>query len=354
MSMYEAVRPVLFGLPPERAHELGTFALRAAQSSDRVRRALRRRFQFRHPMLEVSAFDQTFPNPLGVAAGFDKNAEVTHALSDLGFGFVEVGTVTPYPQSGNPRPRMFRLPEDEAVINRMGFNGQGAERVRDRFETGGTPPVPVAVNVGKMNTSDADEAIEDYRRAFSRLYDHADLFVVNVSCPNTPEAYDQGDPAHLRRTFSTLDAENEADKPVLVKVGPEEERADLAALVDVVEEHEVDGVVATNTTTSRDGVQSPKRDEWGGLSGKPLETRATEVVRTLYGLTDLPIVGVGGVDSVESAYRKIRAGATLVEAYTGFIYRGPSLARDVNRGLVELLRRDGFDSVSAAVGVDAG
>jgi dihydroorotate dehydrogenase len=352
MALYDAVRPALFRLPPETAHTLGTYGLRAVQSSGFVRRAVRRQFQFEHPMLEVTAFGQTFSNPVGVAAGFDKNAEVTHALADLGFGFVEVGTVTPYPQPGNPRPRLFRLPDEEAVINRMGFNGQGAERVRERFETEGRPAVPVAVNVGKMNSSDADEAVEDYRRAFSRLYDHGDLFVVNVSCPNTPEAYDQGDPDHLRRTFSTLEAENDADKPVLVKVGPDDEREQLAALVDVVEAHDIDGIVATNTTTSREGVSSPKREEGGGLSGKPLESRATRVVRTLYELTDLPIVGVGGVDSAESAYRKIRAGATLVELYTGLIFQGPGLPGEVNRGLVKLLRRDGFDSVDEAVGAD--
>jgi dihydroorotate dehydrogenase len=353
VTLYESLRPLLFALPAETAHNLGKRAMQFAQSSDAVRSLLRYQYRYRHPTLEVEAFGTTFPTPVGVAAGFDKNGEVLHALADLGFGFTEIGTVTPYPQPGNPRPRLFRLPEDDAMINRLAFNSQGAERVRKRLETDGLPEIPVGVNIGKMNTSDADEAIEDYRRVFDRLYDYPDYFVVNVSCPNTPEEFDEDDPEHLEAIFTTLDAQNDDDKPILVKVGPDSTPEALAELVDIVTDYGVDGFIATNTTTDHSQLTGEHRDEWGGVSGAPLRAKATETIRTIHGQTDLPIVGVGGVRDGESAYAKIRAGASLVQLYTGFVYEGPSTARQINERLVELLRADGFDSVSEAVGVDA-
>ncbi|SFB93279.1 dihydroorotate oxidase A [Halobiforma haloterrestris] len=354
MTLYSRVRPLAFKLPAETAHDLGKRTLRAAQSTRPTRAALSYAYGYDHPALEVDLFGETFPNPVGVAAGFDKNAEVTHALAALGFGFVEIGTVTPYPQEGNDRPRLFRLQEDRGMINRMGFNGQGMERVRERLEEDGTPEVPLGVNVGKMNSSTADEAIEDYRRVFDRLSPFADYVVVNVSCPNTPEEFDESSPEHLERIFETLAAENDADVPILVKIGPDSPEESILELVDIVRELGVDGVVATNTSTTREGLESPEREEWGGLSGKPIADRSTAVIRAIAQHTDgeLPIVGVGGVDSAESAYEKIRAGASLVQLYTGFVYGGPSTAKRINRGLAALLERDGFASVEDAVGAD--
>ncbi len=352
MTLYSRLRPLVFKLPAETAHDLGKRTLRVAGSRWPIATVLRYAYRYDHPALEVEAFDTTFPNPVGVAAGFDKNAEVAHGLAALGFGFVEVGTVTPYPQPGNERPRLFRLREDEAMVNRMGFNGQGMERVKERIEHRGLPDVPVGVNVGKMNSSTETEAIEDYRRVFTRLSSYADYVVVNVSCPNTPEEFDEGSPEHLRAIFETLEAENDAGVPILVKVGPDEPEESLYDLVDIAEEFDLDGIVATNTTTSRERVRSSNGEEWGGLSGKPLEDRSTAVVRSLASYTDLPIVGVGGVDSAESAYEKIRAGASLVQLYTGFVYNGPATPGAITRGLVELLERDGFSSVEAAVGAD--
>ncbi len=354
MTLYSRVRPLAFKLPAETAHDLGKRTLRAAQSMRPTRAALSYAYRYDHPALEVDLFDATFPNPVGVAAGFDKNAEVTHALAALGFGFVEIGTVTPYPQAGNDRPRLFRLLEDEAMINRMGFNGQGMERVKSRLEADGVPGIPLGVNVGKMNSSSEREAIEDYRRVFDRLSPFADYVVVNVSCPNTPDEFDEASPDHLRTIFETLEAENDRDVPTLVKIGPDEPDEAIFDLVDIVREFDLDGIVATNTSTCREDLESPRREEWGGLSGKPLEDRSTAVVRTLAEYTDgeLPIVGVGGVDSAVSAYEKIRAGASLVQLYTGFVYRGPSTAKRINRGLVKLLERDGFSSVEEAVGAD--
>ncbi|MCU4924873.1 quinone-dependent dihydroorotate dehydrogenase [Halobacteria archaeon AArc-dxtr1] len=352
MTLYARVRPLAFALPAETAHELGKSALRAAQSTRPTRAALDLAYRYEHPALAVERFGLRFPNPVGVAAGFDKNAEVTHALAALGFGAVEIGTVTPYPQAGNDRPRLFRLREDEGMVNRMGFNGEGMERVRERLERDGTPAIPMGVNVGKMNTSNAPEAIEDYRRVFDRLSPFADYVVVNVSCPNTPDAFDEGSPEHLRTIFETLAAENDDGTPILVKIGPDSSTESLLELVSIVEAFELDGIVATNTTTTREGVSDPNGRETGGMSGQPLETRSTETVRTLAQNTDLPIIGVGGVDSAESAYEKIRAGASLVQLYTGFVYNGPATARQINRGLVDLLERDGFGSVDDAVGAD--
>ena len=352
MSAYRVVRPLLFRLPPERAHDLGKWTLGCVQRTGPTRRLLQSRYRYRHPALEVERFGVEFPNPVGIAAGFDKNAEVTHALGDLGFGSVEVGTITPYPQAGNPRPRLFRLRDDRGMINRMGFNGHGMEAVARRIEARGKPPIPLGINVGKMNTADESEAIEDYRRVFSRLAPLGDYFVVNVSCPNTPDAFDESDPDHLRVIFETLRDETENGGPLLVKIGPDAPDQSIRELVDVVEAYDLDGIVATNTTTTRDGVSSSTRREEGGLSGGPLEARSTEVVRTLAKYTDLPIVGVGGVDSAESAYAKIRAGASLVQLYTGFVYNGPATAREINRGLVSLLQRDGFETIDDAVGAD--
>ncbi|OIB57873.1 quinone-dependent dihydroorotate dehydrogenase [Natrialba sp. SSL1] len=354
MTLYSRVRPLAFKLPAETAHGLGKRTLRAAQSTRPTRAAMSMAYQYDHPALEVDLFDTTFPNPVGVAAGFDKNAEVTHALEALGFGFVEIGTVTPYSQDGNDRPRLFRLREDEAMVNRMGFNGQGMEAVKARLESDGTPGFPLGVNIGKMNVSTEREAIEDYRRVFERLSPFADYVVVNVSCPNTPDEFDEASPEHLREIFETIDAENDLGVPILVKIGPDEPEESILDLVDIVQEFDVDGIIATNTSTAREGLASAKREEWGGLSGKPVEDRSTAVIRTIASHTDgdLPIIGVGGVDSAASAYRKIRAGASLVQLYTGFVYQGPSTAKRINRGLVRLLERDGFTSIEEAVGAE--
>lgn len=303
-------------------------------------------------MLETEAFGLPFPSPVGVAAGFDKNGEVPRALADLGFGATEVGTVTPRPQNGNPKPRLFRLPEDRGMINRLAFNGSGVEWVRTQFERNGLPDIPVGVNIGKMNDSSAVEAIEDYQTVLETLRGYPDYFVVNVSCPNTPEEYDEQSPEHLGEIFSTLTEVKTDTTPLLVKVGPDSEKAELADLVDIVHEHGLDGIIATNTTTDHSGLDSEHAREWGGVSGKPVEAQATKTVRALADLTDLPIIGVGGVMDAETAYQKIRAGASIVQLYTGFVYGGPSTARQINRGLVKLLQRDGFDSVTEAVGVD--
>ncbi|PSP80844.1 dihydroorotate dehydrogenase (quinone) [Halobacteriales archaeon QS_1_68_20] len=366
MNGYDLLKPLLFRLPAETAHGLVGRLLGVPQATP-LSALLERRYVVDDDRLAVDAFGQSFPNPVGVGAGFDKNAQVPAALAALGFGHVEVGAVTAERQAGNPRPRLFRLREDDALINRMGFNNHGADAVGDRLTPDRLPSVPVGVNVGKSKSAPLESAEEDYLYTYERVSasGHArdadpdgagrqsgggDYFVVNVSSPNTPGLRELQHREHLERIFGTL-VDAGAD-PLLVKLSPD--LADPAAeeALAVAEDLGLDGVIATNTTTRREGLESPHRAEEGGLSGRPLADRATEQVRFVAERTDLPVVGVGGVFTAEDAYRKIRAGASLVQLYTGLVYRGPSIAREINRGLLSLLERDGFDDVSEAVGAD--
>ena len=350
MSPYDTLKPVLFSLPAETAHGIVSTGLRTIQGTP-VEAAIARRYIVEDLRLHVSAFGLDFPNPVGIAAGFDKNAELPRALAALGFGHVEVGGVTAEPQAGNPRPRLFRLAEDGALINRMGFNNDGADVVGERLAKTDLPEVPVGVNIGKSKTASPDQAADDYAYTYERVADSGDYFVVNVSSPNTPGLRElQARDALAGILQRLLDAGAE---PLLVKLSPDLAEGAVLEAVGLAEDLDVDGLIATNTTIERpERLRNPTRDEEGGLSGRPLEPRATEVVRLVASNTELPVVGVGGVFTAEDAYRKIRSGATLVQLYTGLIYRGPAIARDINVGLLELLDRDGFGSVSEAVGAD--
>jgi dihydroorotate dehydrogenase len=301
--------------------------------------------------VRTEAFGLEFDNPVGVAAGFDKNAELPSILTALGFGHVEVGGVTAERQPGNPRPRLFRLPEDGALVNRMGFNNEGADRIGTRLDGADLPDAPVGVNIGKSKSTPLDEAADDYRYTYERVADAGDYFVVNVSSPNTPGLRELQHRESLERILGGLvDAGAE---PLLVKFSPDLAAPAIEEALDVVDDLDLAGVVATNTTVERPpGLRNPNRAERGGLSGKPIEERATGTIRFIAERTDVPVVGVGGVTDAASAYRKIRAGASVVQLYTGLVYEGPSLARDINQGLLDLLERDGFDSVEDAVGPD--
>ncbi|MFB6136832.1 MAG: quinone-dependent dihydroorotate dehydrogenase [Halobacteriaceae archaeon] len=350
MDPYRAARPLLFALPAETAHNAVHAGMRAAQDTP-LQTLLAGRYRVDEPRLETRVLGETFPNPVGVAAGFDKNARVPRFLASLGFGHVEVGGITAEAQSGNPRPRMFRLVEDEAIVNRMGFNNEGADTVGDRLAREDRASVPVGVNLGKSKSTPLEEAPDDYRYTYERVGDHVDYGVVNVSSPNTPGLRELQDPAHLGAIFDAL-REAGAD-PLLVKLSPDLHRDAVADAVALAEDEGLDGVIATNTTTDRpEDLQSPAAAESGGLSGKPLEEEATDYVRFVADRTDLPVVGVGGVFTAADAYEKIRAGASLVQLYTGLVYRGPAIAARINRGLATLLERDGFDSVEDAVGAD--
>ena len=350
-------KPLLFRLDAERAHHLtmsgaalagripGLTGLIAGQTRP-------------HPMLSQTLWGRAYRSPLGLAAGLDKNAEAVGVFTALGFGFAEVGTVTPRPQAGNPQPRLFRLPEDSALINRMGFNNLGSGVVARNLRR--PRHAPVWVNIGKNKDTPNEEAARDYLdgvRALSRL---ADGFVINVSSPNTPGLRSLQAAADLSKLTAEVLAEVRALRPglpVLVKLSPDMESADFAASVEAVADLRVSGLgvsglVVSNTTLSREGLGHSSRSEAGGLSGRPLEARSTALIADAFRLTagKLPIVGVGGVFTAQDAYAKILAGASLVELYTSLVYEGPELPGRINAGLVKLLRRDGFTHVSGAVG----
>lgn len=330
-------RPVLFRLDAERAHEIGVRAMRMGLASG---------FYVDDPSFGLpptELFGLKFANPLGLAAGFDKNGVVVAQLASLGFGFVEVGTVTLRPQLGNPKPRMFRLPTDHALINRLGFNNDGAHVVAERLAKLDRKCV-IGVNIGKNKDVPNEEAVENYLACFEIMQPFADYVAVNVSSPNTPSLRDMQRAESLDPLLSALTAKNTemGRKPLLVKIAPDLSRAQIAECVDVCLERGIDGMIATNTTVSREGLRTEGIAAFGsgGLSGRPLFSRSNEVISTIYRHSKgkMPIIGVGGVFSAEDAFAKITAGASLVQAYTGFIYGGPTFAADVNRGLLAISR----------------
>lgn len=350
MNLYRFVRPVAFLLPPETAHHLIATGLKLAQNTP-IESAMAARYVVTDSRLEVEAFDCQFPNPVGLGAGFDKNATFTSILGSLGFGHVEIGGVTAEGQPGNPRPRLFRLPEDQALINRMGFNNDGADEIGERLDRVTLPDVPLGVNLGKSKSTPLEEAPEDFAYTYERIAPHGDFYVVNVSSPNTPGLRELQEREHLESIVDAL--EDAGAETLLVKLSPDLSDQAIEDVLDLVESRDLAGVIATNTTTERpETLQNKNQAESGGLSGEPLEERATELVRFVAERTDKPVVGVGGVFTAEDAYRKIRAGASLIQLYTGMIYRGPAIARSINQGLLDLLEQDGFDSIEAAVGAD--
>ncbi len=350
MRLYDAAKPALFSLPPETAHHLVHRGLRAVQDTP-VADVLRQRFAVSDDRLQQSVFGLEFPTPVGVAAGFDKNAEIPRVLAALGFGHVEIGGVTAEKQPGNPRPRMFRLPEDDALINRMGFNNEGADRIGDRLDREPQPDVPLGVNIGKSKSTPLAAAADDYLYTYERVASAGDYFAVNVSSPNTPGLRSLQNRESLEEILGTL--QDAGASPLLVKLSPDLPDPAVEDALAVVDDLGLDGVIATNTTTSRpDSLQNPNQAETGGLSGNPIESEATDQIRFIAERTDVPIVGVGGVSDAAGAYEKIRAGASIVQLYTGLVFEGPAIARDINEGLLDLLERDGFDSVADAVGVD--
>lgn len=353
--LYERfVRPLLFKMDAERAHERMNAALAFAQAAPLGRTAVSLLTGAPVAGLEVEALGLRFSNPIGLAAGFDKDAKLTRVLPELGFGFLEVGSLTLYAQPGNPKPRLFRLVDDEAVINRMGFNNEGAAAAADRLARAGRRSVPLGINLGLNKDAPKEEAPHRYAAAFKALEPHGDYFVVNVSSPNTAGLRDLQEHLALRAILSEIARLNARNKPVLVKLSPDLSEESLPAVLDVVRAH-ARGVIATNTTLSRQGLTYDGPEIAGGLSGAPLRdpsTRFISVLRRLAG-PGLPIIGVGGVFSGADAFAKIRAGATLVQLYTGMVYRGPSLARRVQRELKLLLDAHGFSSVAEAVGTAA-
>ena len=348
--MYKLLlRPVLFRLrqgDAEGAHEATLALLRLVSGSRTLRALLSSCFAFSRPELERIVFGLRFPNPLGLAAGMDKDGVALPAWAALGFGFVEVGTVTWFAQPGNPRPRLFRLPADEALINRMGFNNSGAAALAARLEAQGVLPIPIGISIGKSKATALEHAVEDYRASFRALFDYAGYFAVNVSSPNTPGLRQLQDRAQLGALLAALQRENQLQarhepalaRPILVKIAPDLEEPAIAELLQVCAEHGVGGIIATNTTLSRKGLyrSAPQlAAQAGGLSGRPLAETALRVVGFVARETGgrLPIIGVGGISGPTDACRMLDAGATLLQVYTGLVYEGPGLPRRVNREL---------------------
>jgi len=346
------VRPVLFQLDAETAHEFGVMALRLGLGGSRPSsHSAEQNAVFG----SIERFGLKFTNPLGVAAGFDKNGLVVDQLADLGFGFVEVGTVTFRTQPGNPKPRLFRLPQDRALINRLGFNNEGSERIAERLGYAKRRCV-IGVNIGRNKDVPNERAVENYLQTFERIHDVADYVAVNVSSPNTPNLRDLQSSENLEHLIGTLQEANSKlrRKPLLVKIAPDLNDAAVESIVDLCLRMKVSGVIATNTTVSREGLLTLSVEKLGdgGLSGKPLAARSNEIIERIFRHSGgkLPIVGVGGIFTAQDAFEKIAAGSSLIQAYTGFIYQGPSFAAEIVSGLAKILKERGFSNFDDAVG----
>lgn len=344
--MYFLIKPLLFKFDPELVHHFVTANLKRFNRFPGGQALSRSLWGLYDPRLERDVFGLHFKNPVGLAAGFDKNAEMMSEMANLGFGFVEVGTVTPLPQPGNPKPRMFRLPEDGGLINRMGFNNDGVEVVAERLAAfranGDQKQLIIGGNIGKNKVTPNEEAVSDYIKCFDRLFDVVDYFVVNVSSPNTPGLRELQEKEPLMQLLGTLqqrNSKNGISRPILLKIAPDLTNEQLDDIVYIVQQTGIAGIIATNTTISREGLVSNDKlkNETGGLSGKPLTKRSTEVIAYIHKKSKgaFPIIGVGGIHSVEDAVEKLQAGASLLQLYTGFIYEGPGLIKRINKKILD-------------------
>lgn len=336
--MYKSlIRPFLFKMDPEKVHHFTFNSLQKVFRIPGMASVIRNKFEVSDPLLEREVFGLKFKNPVGLAAGFDKDARLYKELSYFGFGFIEIGTLTPKPQPGNDKKRLFRLKEDEAIINRMGFNNGGVAEAVERLRR--NKGILIGGNIGKNKSTPNEQAGEDYRICFEALFPYVDYFVVNVSSPNTPNLRELQEKEPLTALLNELQHKNRqhpAPKPILLKIAPDLTDSQLLDIIEIVNETRIAGVIATNTTISREGLVSENKTETGGLSGKPLRKRATEVIRFLSEKSNksFPIIGVGGIHSAEDAMEKLDAGASLVQLYTGFIYEGPQLIKDINLKLL--------------------
>ncbi|MBS3738634.1 quinone-dependent dihydroorotate dehydrogenase [Mesohalobacter halotolerans] len=331
------IRPLLFSFDPEKVHYFTTGLLKLILNTPLLSTLYKKHYQYESKKLHVKVCDILFKNPVGLAAGFDKNAEFYQEMSALGFGFIEIGTVTPKPQPGNPKKRLFRLKKDKALINRMGFNNNGVEAAVEALKHKGD--IIIGGNIGKNKMTPNNKAVEDYKICFKALFDVVDYFVVNVSSPNTPDLRALQDKKPLLNILNCLQKINLSKakpKPILLKIAPDLNDNQLFDILDIVEESQISGIIATNTTISRDNLKSKHQSEIGGLSGQPLKQRSTEVIQFLKAnaKSDFPIIGVGGIHSASDAVEKFENGASLVQLYTGFVYEGPKLVKDIKKAYV--------------------
>jgi dihydroorotate dehydrogenase len=336
------IRPLLFQFDPEKVHYFTFSLIRFLHKIPGAGWLIQKLYAVEHPSLERHVFGLTFKNPVGLAAGFDKDAKLFNEMSHFGFGFIEIGTLTPQPQEGNPKKRLFRLKSDQAIINRMGFNNGGVAEAVQRLKQ--NKGVLIGGNIGKNKNTPNDEAVKDYELCFEALFPYVDYFVVNVSSPNTPNLRALQDKKPLTQLLQTLQNQNSSKafqssvaKPILLKIAPDLTDEQLLDIIEIIKETKIAGVIATNTTLSREGLLSEKRNEMGGLSGKPLTQRSTEVIRFLSEKSQkaFPIIGVGGIHTAQDALDKLDAGASLVQLYTGFVYEGPKLIKDINLALLK-------------------
>ena len=363
------LRPALFLQDSEKAHSRLISSL-SVTSRSRLLMSLTGNL-YGSPELPVKLFGLDFPNPLGIAAGIDKNGEAVPAWQSIGFGFSEIGGVTLHDQLGNPRPRMFRATAEKALVNRMGFNNIGAELIHDKLsdwkERGLWPGAPVGINLGKSKITPLEDAPKDYAGSMEILWNHADFFVINVSSPNTAGLRELQQSRHLDSILELCQKINskcseksgKMPKPLLVKIAPELDDNQLKEILELIPKHNLQGIVATNTTTKRPDTNNSRckavYDQKGGLSGFPLKDTSTEVIRKIYRMTDgkIPIIGVGGIFNDEDAWEKITAGASLIQLYTGLVFEGPGIARSIMTGLKKRVKEAGFETITEAVGINA-
>lgn len=350
MFDYESLKPWLFKLQPESAHTLGALALRSAAYCSPILNPFIAKYFISHPSLTQELFGRTFLNPVGLAAGFDKNATMIEGTLAMGFGFSEIGTLTPKPQEGNPRPRLWRHIEEESLQNAMGFNNDGLFHISHRLKNIYPFSTPLGVNIGKNKTTTEENALKDYTTLIKALHEYADYMVINISSPNTPGLRDLQNEEFIHDLFSAAKAITA--KPILLKIAPDMSEDQAVALCSYAVESGADGIIATNTTVDYSLVSEP--EDIGGLSGEVLRERSfyifDAIARELYGKTTL--ISVGGISTPEEAYRRIRAGASLVQLYSSLIFKGPSVVEDINTGLIALLESDGYTSISEAIGAD--
>ena len=345
--MFSILRPFLFNLDPENAHDLAIKSLKFNPFP-------RKMFEVEdEQILKIELLGKNFPNPIGLAAGFDKSAEVYNSLLKLGFGFIEVGTITPLKQFGNPKPRIFRLKDDGALINRLGFNNDGMKVIKNRIKSGGKKGV-LGINIGpNKNTKDQKN---DFCLGLKNFFDIADYITVNISSPNTESLRDFHDQEKLKDLLLALNKikkENKTDTPLLLKVSPDIKDNNISEIVDVATKNDIAAIILTNTTNgNRDNLRSEVKKEEGGLSGEPLQQISTNIIKKFYKQLNgkIPIIGVGGVNSGKSAYEKIIAGASLLQLYTSFVYRGPSIAKDIKKELIQILKTEGLSNIKEAIG----
>lgn len=338
--MYKSViRPLLFHFDPEKIHHFTFSILKFSAKIPGVSSWMRSMYVVEDKRLERNVFGLKFKNPIGLAAGFDKDAKLYQELTHLGFGFIEIGTLTPLPQPGNPQKRLFRLKKDQAIINRMGFNNEGVKEAAKRLRK--NKNVLIGGNIGKNKMTPNEEAIRDYEICFDELYEVVDYFVVNVSSPNTPNLRELQDKKPLTELLQSLQTKNNSKpkaKPILLKIAPDLTDNQLMDIIDIVKTTKIAGIIATNTTISRENLNSENQTETGGLSGKPLRERSTEVIRFLSEKSGkaFPIIGVGGIHSPVDVLEKLNAGASLIQLYTGFIYEGPTLLKKINKSILKM------------------